>query len=129
MRNKVAMARHLRQNQTDAEKCLWRYLRNRQMHGHKFRRQYPIGEYIVDLVCLEKMVVIELDGGQHLEQAEQDMERTEYLGLLGYEVYRYWNNDVLVNTESVLNHISNVLVETPHPNPLPMGEGVMNKIQ
>lgn len=122
MRNKVAMARHLRQNQTDAEKCLWRYLRNRQVHGHKFRRQYPIGEYIVDLVCLEKMVVIELDGGQHLEQAEQDMERTEYLGLLGYEVYRYWNNDVLVNTESVLAHISDVLPDTPHPSPLPSGE-------
>lgn len=122
MKYKTRMARQLRNKQTDAERLLWRYLRNRKILGYKFRRQHPIGRYIVDFVCLEKMVVIELDGGQHLEQAEQDMERTEYLGLLGYEVYRYWNNDVLVNTESVLNHISNVLPDTPHPSPLPSGE-------
>lgn len=122
MKYKTRMARQLRNKQTDAERLLWRYLRNRKILGYKFRRQHPIGRYIVDFVCLEKMVVIELDGGQHLEQTEQDMERTEYLSSIGYEVYRYWNNDVLVNTESVLAHISDVLPDTPHPSPLPSGE-------
>ena len=90
---------------TDAEKLLWRHLRNRELGGYKFRRQRPVGPYIVDFVCLEKKLVVEIDGGQHAGQVELDAERSDYLKEKGYRVMRFWNNEVLKETESVLTVI------------------------
>ena len=117
-------ARMLRKNMTDAERLLWRYLRNRELGGYKFRRQKPIGSYIVDFVCLEKKIVVEVDGGQHAKQVEADEERSEYLEEKGFQVLRFWNNEVLNETESVLSVIFSFLSGdtngyTPHPGPLP----------
>jgi very-short-patch-repair endonuclease len=94
-------ARELRTNSTDAERRLWQKLKRRQVAGVKFRRQQPIGPYIVDFVCLERRVVVEVDGGQHSEQLHQDERRSQWLESQGYRVLRFWNNDVLANTEVV----------------------------
>ena len=112
-------ARNLRRNQTDAEKRLWRSLRDRQVCGFKFRRQHIIEPYIVDFVCIEKKLIVEIDGGQHAEKVDADNERTKYLEDNGYRVIRFWNNDVLGNTDVVLDVILDKLNETPHPSPLP----------
>jgi very-short-patch-repair endonuclease len=114
----------LRQNQTAAEKLLWRHLRNRNFLNQKFRRQHPIGKYIVDFCCLEKRLIIEVDGGQHNDEGQirYDNTRTEYLESHGFIVLRFWNNQILGQTEHVLNEIVSVL-ERPHPRPLPQGEG------
>lgn len=111
---------------TDAEKLLWRHLRNRELGGYKFRRQRPIGTYIVDFVCLEKKIVIEVDGGQHAGQVELDAERSDYLKEKGYRVMRFWNNEVLKETESVLTVILSSLdgnVSPLTPALSPRGEG------
>ncbi|HHJ17769.1 MAG TPA: endonuclease domain-containing protein [Gammaproteobacteria bacterium] len=115
-------ARHLRNRGSDAEQRLWQRLRNRQVCGAKFRRQHPIPPYIVDFVCLEKRLVIEADGGQHLEQQGHDEKRTAFLETQGYRVLRFWNDEILRQTEEVLEVIFRALNETPHPNPLPKGE-------
>ncbi len=99
------LARALRKHQTDAEKVLWYRLRNRQLEGWKFRRQQVIGSYIVDFLCLEPKLVIELDGGQHATRTEQDDQRTQYLQCLGYHVLRFWNHDVLREPNIVLEAI------------------------
>jgi type I restriction enzyme R subunit len=118
-------ARELRKNQTDAEALLWQLLKNRQIENAKFRRQHPIDPYILDFYCHEKKLAIELDGGQHntKEGKEKDQERTNFLKSKGIRVLRFWNNDVLQKTESVLEEIYNALL--PHPNPLPEGEGFL----
>jgi very-short-patch-repair endonuclease len=95
-------ARALRKNMTEVERLLWRKLRNRQLHRCKFRRQHSIGPLIVDFVCLEKNLVIEVDGGQHAKNSEADVKHTEYLNEKGYRVLRFSNNEVLQQTESVL---------------------------
>jgi len=102
-----SLARELRRRQTDAEAVLWARLRDRQLDGVKFRRQQPLGESIVDFVSLEKRIVLEVDGGQHGESEGQqrDAERTVRLEEKGYRVLRFWNNDVLQNTEGVLQRI------------------------
>ncbi len=117
-------AQLLRQNQTDAEKLLWKHLRNRNLLDQKFRRQHPIGKYIVDFCCMEKRLIIEADGGQHNEadKIRYDDARTKYLESHGFIVLRFWNNQILGETEQVLNEIGSVL-ERPHPGPLPRGEG------
>ncbi len=97
----IRLARRLRVNQTDAEAVLWNRIRNRQIDGHKFARQVPIGGYICDFVCREKQIVIEVDGGQHAESAA-DAVRDARLVAEGYRVLRFWNNDVLGNLEGVL---------------------------
>lgn len=112
-------ARTLRKNQTEAEKWLWRNLRNRELGGFKFRRQYGIGKYIVDFICTEKNLIVELDGGQHALQVEQDEVRSEFLKGKGYRVLRFWNNDVLQEGEAVLEVIMHHLNGSPHPAPLP----------
>ena len=112
-------AKYLRRNQTDAERKLWSHLRNRQIVNKKFRRQHAIGNYIVDFVCLETKLVIEIDGGQHLEQMDYDQNRTNYLELLDFRVVRFWNNEVLQEIEAVLNAIYMAISDPPHPNPLP----------
>ena len=101
----VKHARGLRQAQTDAEQKLWHCLRNRQFMGLKFRRQAPIGLFIADFVCAEAKLVIELDGSQHGEQKPYDVERTRCLRAAGFHVLRFWNNDLLSNTASVLESI------------------------
>jgi very-short-patch-repair endonuclease len=107
---------------TDVEHRLWYHLRQRQMNGCKFRRQYPIGPFVTDFVCLEAGLVIEVDGGQHSECEAQDDARTRYLEQRGFRVLRFWNDVVLRETESVLQVILEAL--RPHPDPPPQaGEG------
>ncbi|WP_449245250.1 endonuclease domain-containing protein [Desulfobacca acetoxidans] len=111
------IARHLRKNSTDAERLLWFNLRNRRLGAYKFRRQYNVGPFIVDFVCLEKKLIIELDGGQHAEMIEEDMKRTEFLLGRGYTVLRFWDNEVLKETESVLQVILSRLTNAKTPSP------------
>ena len=108
-----SLARALRKNSTEAERCLWSRLRGRRLDGVKFRRQQVLGPYVVDFLCLEPKVVIEVDGGQHAEQVPNDLRRTEYLKVLGYRVIRFWNHDVLGDPDAVLESIRAALVEVP----------------
>ena len=100
-------ARALRQGQTDAEALLWSKLRDRQINGLKFRRQRPIGHYFADFACIEIGLVIELDGGQHGEEvaARRDHQRSSDMAALGFQTVRFWNNDVLLQTDAVLEKI------------------------
>ena len=97
----TSKARELRKAPTDAERALWKHLRLRQAGGYKFRRQQPIGHYIVDFVCLEQKLVIELDGGQHSQQVDYDLARSEFLASQGFRVLRFWNNQVLKQPDAV----------------------------
>ena len=99
-------AKQLRKNQTDAEKLLWQKLRNRQLSHYKFRRQVPVGIYIVDFMCVSAKLIVELDGGQHTEKQGYDQKRTAYLETKGFRVVRYWNNDVLINIDGVLEALT-----------------------
>jgi very-short-patch-repair endonuclease len=99
----------LRARQTDAERNLWFLLRDRRPNGAKFRRQVPIGNYIVDFVCQEAKLIVEVDGSQHSDQVAYDSERTKWLGAVGYRVLRIWNNDLTENEEGVLTAILNEL--------------------
>jgi len=110
---------------TDTEQALWRILRGRQISGLKFRRQHPFGDCILDFVCLENRLVIEVDGGQHAEQAEYDQIRTRNLQKAGFHVLRFWNNDVLLDIEAVKERIWLTVRELlPHPPPnLPLEGG------
>ena len=116
-----ARARGLRKNPTKAEKLLWSQLRFWQVDGYKFRRQQPLGKYIVDFVCLEKKLIIELDGGQHAEQVEYDSTRDGWLAAHGFRIIRFWNNDVLKNSDGVKQEILTTLQGTPFLNPSPQG--------
>jgi very-short-patch-repair endonuclease len=111
-------ARRLRRQQTDAESKLWARLRARQLCGAKFRRQHAIGPFIADFCTVERGLVIELDGGQHATQAQADQRRSAYLERSGYRVLRFWDNEVLMNMEAVLQRIFQALND-PHPCPLP----------
>jgi len=122
----TARARALRLNMTDAERLLWRRLRAEQL-GVKFRRQTPIGPYIVDFVCIPGSLVVEVDGGQH-NGAESDLRRDAFLQRQGYTVLRFWNNDVLSNIEGVLVTIhsqlaANHVCTIPPPPDLPHRAG------
>jgi len=99
-------AKQLRRNSTDAERKLWAHIRNRRLQGWKFRRQLPVGQYIVDFACPELRLIIEIDGGQHAEQVIYDLSRTKILQSKGYQVVRYWNNEVLGNIEGVLEALT-----------------------
>jgi very-short-patch-repair endonuclease len=124
----VDRARSLRVGQTDAEQLLWYHLRNRRLQGWKFRHQNEIGLYVVDFVCPDAGLIVELDGGQHGDQLIYDEARTRKLGEEGYRVLRFWNNEVLTNTESVLEVILEALASPgPSPQPSPRrGEGACN---
>ena len=98
----------LRKELTPAERKLWAIIRNDQL-GVSFRRQHAIGNYIPDFVCIEKKLIIELDGSQHLDQQEYDEERTKYLELHGYKVIRFWNHDVMNRINSVVTVILDAL--------------------
>lgn len=115
-------AQALRQNATDAENLLWRHVRAKQLGDCKFRRQHPLGPYVLDFVCLERGLVVELDEGQHSEgqQLHHDQVRTEWLQAQGYTVLRFWNHEVLQQTSDVLARVLQALT----PDPLPQaGEG------
>ncbi len=126
-------ARELRQTSPDAERALWRALRDRQLGGHKFRRQHPVGRYFADFACIEASLIVELDGGQHVspDGMAADARRTVELSQLGYHVLRFTDREVLVEREAVRLCIFNWLEANgprpnrdPHPNPLPpAGEG------
>ena len=117
-------ARKLRNDSTDAERKLWHHLRNRQINGIKFRRQYPIAGYVADFAAPSIRLVVELDGGQHLLRTEYDRQRTDRLGCNGYQVLRFWNDDVLLRTEQVLSEILRMIDATPpQPSPAFAGEG------
>jgi very-short-patch-repair endonuclease len=110
----VARARELRIASTEAERRLWEKLRNRQLAGFKFRRQRPIGRYIVDFVCIEARLIVELDGGQHAESA-RDRLRDASLAAAGYRVLRIWNSEMMDHPESVLIRIAAALGVTIDP--------------
>ena len=110
-------ARRLRKNPTEAEKRLWLYLRDKQLCGYRFRRQQPIGPYIVDFFCPRIGVIIEIDGGQH--SPETDGQRTHWLEARGYLVVRFWNNDVLGNSDGVWTALADLLRDYPPPQPSP----------
>jgi very-short-patch-repair endonuclease len=99
------IARMLRKRSTDAERLLWQHLRARQLDGLKFRRQQPIGKAVVDFVCFERKVIVELDGGQHALQEKEDKEREARLLASGFMVLRFWNTEVLRNVDGVLEEI------------------------
>jgi len=101
----IALGKVLRNRPTDAEQLLWGKLRQKQLEGFKFRRQQPIDNYIVDFVCFEKRIIVEVDGGQHAIQSENDFVRDTYLRKQGFQVLRFWNNEVLQNINGVLKVI------------------------
>ena len=107
----LSNARELRKHSTDAERKLWQRIRNRQLSGYKFKRQVPVEDYIVDIVCPHLRLIVEIDGGQHQEQQEYDSRRTKYLETLGYVVIRYWNNEVLLNIDGVLTALTLALYQ------------------
>ena len=113
MRTAIARARKLRNNPTDAERVLWHHLRLRQFAGYKFRRQRPIGPYIVDFVCLEEKLVIEVDGGQHSKQKASDVRRDSWLRCEGLKVLRFWDHEVLTEIDHVKQAIWNELNAAP----------------
>lgn len=121
-RRNVATCIKLRKSQTDAEKKLWLILRNRQICGFKFRRQFGVGKYILDFYCADNKLAIEADGGQHFEDdaIKHDKTREEELKKLGIKVLRFNNNDILNNIEGVYNILEDEAL-TPHPGLLPKG--------
>ena len=113
----LTTAQTLRRNRTDAEGLLWHYLRNNQLDGHRFRRQHPIGPYIVDFACLARKILIELDGSQHAERQDNDKKRDAFLRAQGYRVLRFWNNEVFENCFGVLERVYEAVTENPPPEP------------
>jgi very-short-patch-repair endonuclease len=119
------VARLLRKNSTEIERLLWRHLRAGRFDGYKFKRQQPLGSYVVDFVCFEARLVIELDGGQHAD-SEADCHRDGWLKEQGFNVLRFWNNDVLTNLEGVLQRTHVELPPSPQPSPV-KGEGAIEE--
>ena len=126
LRRPTLRAQELRANPTEAERRLWRRLSARQCAHAKFSRQMPIGPYICDFLCRELMLVIEVDGSQHAENP-RDAVRTRYLEEQGYRVIRFWNNDVLSNSDGVLMTIAEAIRQSvPTPSPSRQREGSRN---
>lgn len=107
----------IRATPTDAESKLWSQLRGRRLDGYKFRRQYPIGPFIVDFACIEAALVVEVDGGQHQQRQQADLTRSYYLETHGFRVARFWNHHVLQDTDAVLENILQYLFPAPRPRP------------
>jgi len=109
-------ARELRRHATEAERRLWKYLRGRRLAGSRWRRQHPVGSYILDFYCHEARLAVELDGGGHdyEEQRTEDRARTETLTSQGIAVLRFWNTDVLQNPEGVVQRITEALASRVH---------------
>jgi very-short-patch-repair endonuclease len=108
---RIELARALRRDMTDAERKLWACLRQRQVSGCRFRRQVPVGPYVADFACIEKRLVVEVDGGQHCD-SRTDPSRDRYLRSQGFRVLRLWNHDVLMNIDGVVWVISKALAAT-----------------
>ncbi len=125
MRSLTFRARNLRADSTDAERLLWRRLRAHRLNGFKFKRQQPIGRFIVDFVRLQAKLIVEVDGGQHT--AADDHARDAALVPCGFRVLRFWNNEVLTNIDGVVQRISDSLPPSPPPSPI-KGEGVRPRI-
>ena len=102
-------AAELRKTLTPAEKKLWAYLRGNKLNGLKFRRQHALGNYIVDFCAIKQKLIIELDGSQHLDQREYDLERTRFMNEQGYRVLRFWNDQILNDINGVICAIENEL--------------------
>jgi len=126
-------ARSLRKRMTEAETRLWFALRRHALGGLRFRRQVPLGPYVVDFVCFPARIAVEIDGGQHTRAPDRrrDAERDAWLVAQGHEIMRFWNHDVLANLESVVQAIADAVEhrcasDTPSPNPLPRGEGALH---
>ena len=117
----TSRARRLRRDSTQAEMILWKQIRSRQLAGYKFLRQAPLGQYILDFVCFERRLIVEIDGGHNQEQAAYDNERTAWLESQGFRVLRFWNNELLEQMEAVTQVILQGL-EHPHLSPLPSRE-------
>jgi very-short-patch-repair endonuclease len=117
-------AKNLRRNQTKVEKILWSKIRNRQIEGVKFRRQEPINGYIVDFVCLESKLILELDGGHHnnIQRKIYDKLRTSSLNHIGFKVLRIWNSEIIGNIDGVLEYIRTEVKTSSQPSPI-KGEG------
>jgi len=124
----LAHAKELRKNPTEPEKKLWLHLQAGNL-GFSFRRQYPVGNYIADFACIEKHLIIELDGDNHAEQIPYDAQRTAFLEQAGYKVMRFWNNDVMENIEGVLQVIQTALTDASegHP-PCPPASGGVKRL-
>ena len=118
----TSFAKDLRDNSTDAERLFWSRVRAHRLNGQKCKRQQPIGEYIVDFVCLESKLIIELDGGQHAA-SDADRRRDTWLRCEGFRVLRFWNNDILTNIDGAIETVLQYLTPSPQPSPL-KGEGV-----
>jgi len=112
-------ARELRQQATDAELLLWKHVRGRRLDGYKFRRQVVIEPYIVDFLCLEARLIVEADGGQHIEQSAYDGRRARKLEDMGYTIMRFWNHEILGDLSSVLEQIHSALIKASSPQPYP----------
>jgi very-short-patch-repair endonuclease len=110
------IARRLRKNPTAAELVLWKRLRLRQAEGNKFRRQHRLGSYVVDFICLEKKLIVEVDGGHHADTVKTDLERTKWLESRGYKVLRFWNNDVLKDIDAICKVVFEALGNPPPPS-------------
>jgi very-short-patch-repair endonuclease len=121
--NIKAFVKSLRKRSTDAESLLWKHLRAKRLKGLKFRRQEPIGKYIADFVCYEKQIIIEVDGGQHSIDKDRDNERDIWFKGEGFKVLRFWNNEVLTDTEAVLTAIMISCLESPSPSSPPIDGG------
>jgi very-short-patch-repair endonuclease len=121
--NNRDFARKLRKEMTDTERFVWDRIRHRQIGGFKFRRQSPVGPYIVDFVCFEAKVVLELDGGQHDLASLEDAARTHWLQSQGFRVVRFWNHEVFEDWEFIEAHLYSFVIagSTPHPPPPPPG--------
>jgi very-short-patch-repair endonuclease len=117
-------AKRLRKNMTDAETVMWHRLRGRRLSGYKFKRQWTLGNFVVDFCCSEAKLVIEIDGGRHTP--ERDRARTSWLESQGFQVRRFWNDEVLTNMDGVLTVVLHDLqTQTLTPTPLPRaGEGL-----
>jgi len=118
-RNIADTARNLRKKSTDAEKLLWTHLRAKQLEGLKFRRQEPIGNYVVDFVCFSERIIVEVDGGQHATERDKDDERSRWLEGQSFKVLRFWNSEILTNIDGVLEIIRENCLLHPPSNSLP----------
>lgn len=115
-------AKFLRQRSTEAERLFWSRVRAHRLGGFKFKRQQPVGAYVVDFVCFEAQLIVEIDGGQHAETPECDVERDRWLNGQGFRVLRFWNNEVLGNIDGVMARVVEFLSPSPPPSPI-KGEG------
>jgi very-short-patch-repair endonuclease len=127
--NLTKYAKKLRRNSTQAEALLWRSLKARQLDGIKFRRQQPVGKFIVDFVCFEKRIVIELDGGQHAITKSRDNDRDRWLADKGFIIMRFWNNDLFENLDGVLAVIRQQCLSRASPSPYPSRQGRVSSVK